>query len=287
MRLVALALAASVALGAGVAVRSKGAESGAVAPFALAGELSFSLRGQRVASVKLADLARELPAEEVSMVDPYYGKPKRFRGWPLGAVLARGFGTSLGEARTLELVLRASDGYSVAFTREQAAEEGAFVAFADVEVPGWEPIGPRRANPGPAYLVWAKPHQQHLETHPRPWQLASLEAVRFDEAYPHTAPTGEPEGSPAMRGYATFRTLCFACHAINREGGRVGPELNVPQSIVEYREAPQIRAYVKNPRAFRYGLMPPHPTLGEPQLDELLAYFHAMKSRKHDPEATP
>ena len=106
MRLVALALAASIALGAGVAVRSKGAESGAVAPFALAGELSFSLRGQRVASVKLADLARELPAEEVSMVDPYYGKPKRFRGWPLGAVLARGFGTSLGEARTLELVLR-------------------------------------------------------------------------------------------------------------------------------------------------------------------------------------
>jgi len=46
---------------------------------------------------------------------------------------------------------------------------------------------------------------------------------------------------------------------MNREGGRVGPELNVPQSIVEYRPEAQIKAYIRNPLQFRYGHMPPQP----------------------------
>jgi hypothetical protein len=32
--------------------------------------------------------------------------------------------------------------------------------------------------------------------------------------------------------------------------------------------------------------MPAHPELGEADLDALLAYFDAMKDRKHDPEAS-
>jgi len=91
----------------------------------------------------------------------------------------------------------------------------------------------------------------------------------------------------ARAGYDIFRGECIACHAINREGGTVGPELNVPQSIVEYRPAEQIKAYIRDPATFRYTSMPAHPHLSDQQLDALLAYFTAMKALKHDPGRHP
>jgi len=199
------------------------------------------------------------------------------------AVLREGFGVDPSTLASSELVLRARDGYTVPITGARLLEDGAYLALADVDAPGWEPIGPQHANPGPLYLVWRGASQQSLETHPRPWQLAEIAIARFEAVFPHTVPAGEPEGGPAMRGFSIFRGECIRCHAINREGGRTGPELNVPQSIVEYRPAAQIRAYVQNPLAFRYGNMPPHPGLGDAELDALIAYFTAMKTRKHDP----
>jgi len=71
--------------------------------------------------------------------------------------------------------------------------------------------------------------------------------------------------------------------AVNGEGGRVGPELNVPQSIVEYRPEAQIRAFVRDPQRFRYTQMPANPHLSDADLDALLAYFHHMRAHKHDP----
>ena len=62
----------------------------------------------------------------------------------------------------------------------------------------------------------------------------------------------------------------------------MGPDLAVPQNVLEYRPEDQVRAYIKNPLAFRYGNMPAHPDLTEANLDALIAYLRAMKSRKHD-----
>jgi cytochrome c1 len=40
-----------------------------------------------------------------------------------------------------------------------------------------------------------------------------------------------------------------------------------------------------NPLTFRYSQMPPHPKLSEKDLDDIVAYFTAMKDRKNDPDA--
>ena len=56
-------------------------------------------------------------------------------------------------------------------------EDGAYVAIEDLEVAGWEPIGPQHANPGPFYLVWSKPEQANLDAHPR--QAAGREAPQL------------------------------------------------------------------------------------------------------------
>lgn len=247
--------------------------------------LRFLRRGTLVKSQDRAALALVTPEVALTVNDPYYGRRKRFRALALAPLLQTAFGEPLDALRGADFVLRARDGYTVPLAGARLLEGGAFVAVADEEVAGWEPIGPQRASPGPFYLIWEGEAQRDLTTHPRPWQLAAIEIADLAATFPHTAPTGVPEGAPAQVGFRLFRAECLRCHAINREGGRVGPELNVPQSIVEYRPEAQIRAYIKDPRTFRYGNMPAQPQLGEQDLDALLAYFRAMSERKHDPEA--
>lgn len=271
--LLALGLALAVALAA-CHKAPPAAEDGAT--------LRFVRDGKTIATLTRAELVRAIAPETVEAFDPYYGKKKRFRALPLARVLARGFGSSSGLDHE-EFVLRARDGYAVPMRGDLVTEDGAYVAFEDLDVPGWEPIGPQHVSPAPFYLIWKKPEQTNLEAHPRPWQLETIEIARFDAIYPHTSP-GEGATPLARRGYDIFRDQCIECHAINREGGRVGPDLNVPQNITEYRPEAQIRAYIKDPTTFRYGKMPAHPGLTDADLDALLAYFHAMKDRKFDPK---
>ena len=86
-----------------------------------------------------------------------------------------------------------------------------------------------------------------------------------------------PPDSPAWTGFAVFRAECVACHAINGEGGTIGPELNLPLSIVEYRPAAQLKRFIRDPAQFRYSSMPANPHLTPAQLDGLIAYFTAMQ----------
>jgi mono/diheme cytochrome c family protein len=248
--------------------------------------LSFVVEGRTLRTLSLGALTREIPSQTVSTADPYYGRVKRFRALPIDRVLALGFAGVAGPPlATRHFVLRARDGYTVPIAGERLLEGGAWLALYDLDHPPWEPIGPRRSDPAPVYLIWSGAAQSSLETHPRPWQLVQFELARFEDVFPHTVPPGAGEGSPAREGFMVFVRECIRCHAINREGGRVGPELNVPQSIVEYRPEAQIRAYIRNPLTFRYGAMPPHPHLTEAQLDGLLAYFRVMSAHKHDPDA--
>jgi mono/diheme cytochrome c family protein len=250
--------------------------------------LEFRVDGRTVRTLTLGELTAIVGAETVENFDGYYHRAKRFRALRLDRVLGEAFGSAVHEPlRSKQFVLRARDGYTVPISGERLLEAGAYLAVRDLDRPGWEPIGPQRANPGPAYLVWREPSQVDLETHPRPWQLAVIEVARIETVFPHTAPAGEPEGSPARAGYAIFTELCIRCHAVNREGGRVGPDLNVPLNVTEYRPEAQIRAYIRNPLTFRYGAMPAHPNLGDRDLDGLVAYLRAMAARKHDPDARP
>lgn len=244
--------------------------------------LTFVRDGATVKTMTLGDLTKAVSPEMLTAYDPYYERRKTYRALPVRAVLAAGFGADSAFA-SHEYVLRAKDGYTVPVSGDLLWEEGAYVAFADEGAPGWEPIGPQKANPGPYYLVWRGDKQQSLDSHPRPWQLATIEIAKFEAVFPLTVPEGQPDDSPARRGFAIFRGECIRCHAMNRQGGRIGPDLNVPKSIVEYRPTAQIREYVRNPSAFRYGAMPAHPQLTDGDLDSLIAYFEAMKTRKVDP----
>jgi mono/diheme cytochrome c family protein len=238
-----------------------------------------------VSTLALPALQQLAPTTDVVGLDPYYQHQKHFRALPLEPLLVGGFAEELAALQKRDFLLRARDGYAVPMSGATLLTGGAHLAFADAEITDWEPIGPRRANPGPFYLVWSRPEQGCLTTHPRPWQLASIEIVEAATLYTHATPRGVSTESPAGRGASLFRGHCISCHAINRDGGRVGPDLNVPQSIVEYRPRAQILAYIRDPRSFRYGNMPAHPELTDAQLADLMEYFVVMSTQKYDPEA--
>ncbi len=252
--------------------------------------LTFSRDGESVGALTRADLEACCEPRVVALDDPYYGSRKRFLAVPLARVLARGFGAELaGTLASADLLLRARDGYTRTANGAQLLAEGGFLALADADRAdgGFDPIDRRRVDPAPFYLVWTGAGQTDPEHWPWPYQLVEIEIADFAKSFPHVAPEGAPEAGPERAGFAIFRRQCIACHAINGEGGSVGPDLNVPRSIVEYRPAEQIKAFVRNPRSFRYTSMPAHEQLSDADLDALIAYFRFMSAHKHDPGAGP
>jgi mono/diheme cytochrome c family protein len=255
-------------------------------------ELRFLRDGAIVKRIDRTELQRSCTVQTVAIEDPYYNTRKSFRACPLRQVLELGFGASALAKPDDEFFLRARDGYVKTVRAQRLGEDGAFLAFADAEHaqgddPGWQPIDRRQVDPGPYYLVWSKPEQRDAHGYPWPYQLVAIEITSFAREYPHTLPSTAKADSPPWRGFAIFRDECVSCHAINGEGGKVGPDLNVPRSIVEYRPIAQIKAYVRDPASFRYTSMPAHPDLTPADLDALIAYFDVMKHLKHNPGHTP
>lgn len=256
-------------------------------------ELRFLRDGREIARIEKPALRDDCPLTELRVPrDPYYQVPKRYWVCPLETVLRRGFGLDREALRRESFFLRAADGYVRTAEGAQLLEGGAFLALADADetpkVSGetfearWLPIDRRGIDPGPYYLVWSGAGQGDPHRYPWPFQLIEIEIAPFDRDFAHTVPRGVEAGGPAWRGFATFRRECLSCHSINGEGGKVGPDLNIPKSIVEYRPAQQIKAYIRNPRSFRYTTMPAHLHLSDSDLEDLVAYFSAMSARKFD-----
>ena len=111
-----------------------------------------------------------------------------------------------------------------------------------------------------------------------PSALASIAAEKFEKVFPKLVP---PAGDAQVQhGFQLFKEHCVKCHALNQQGGRVGPELNVPMNVTEYRDEPFLRAWIRNPGQFRISVMPPSPELSDDDLTAVLAYLRAMKQTR-------
>jgi cytochrome c2 len=134
-------------------------------------------------------------------------------------------------------------------------------------------------------MVWTGVDASAAHERPWPYQLATIEIASIERAFARAAPTGLATDTPAWRGFERFVSECIACHSMNGEGGRVGPELNVPMSIVEYHDPAQLMLFIRDPERFRHTSMPAHLHLEPHDLEDLIAYFRAMSERKDDPSA--
>jgi mono/diheme cytochrome c family protein len=254
--------------------------------------LRFSRTSGGMRTLQLSQLRESCPEETVEVADPYHKRRMSYLALPLRCVLDLAFEDAGGAEgqRSRSLLLRALDGYTRPVSGRDLLEPGVYLAFGEpglMKAPSSRPtfskIDRRRVDPGPFYMVWIGAGQSDPHVHPWPYQLATIEIAPFAEAFPKTVPTGLPTRDRGWAGYALFQRSCASCHSINGEGGKVGPDLNVPRSIVEYRPVAQIRAYIRDPQLTRYTSMPAHPNLDESDLDALIAYLQAMSQRKDDP----
>ncbi|MSQ99539.1 MAG: cytochrome c [Xanthomonadales bacterium] len=247
------------------------------APLAALAQTDPALRFMAVPAVDrsytLSQFKEALPAETIHLFDTQHGKEKNYRGFPLAAVLNLAFGPDWQHENYTEMIFTALDGYAAVSTLDKLGQSGGYLVFEDLDVTGWELIGSKQANPGPYYLVWSQPQQTTQNQYPWPWGITRIELVRFQDRYPRVYPLGVEDSSDVFQGFLTFKRRCMRCHALDQQGGKIGPDLDAPQSVTEYRSPAMLKAYIRQPSAFRYTQMPDHTDLSEKQLDQIVDYL--------------
>jgi mono/diheme cytochrome c family protein len=130
-------------------------------------------------------------------------------------------------------------------------------------------------------LGWS-PEEQKNESG-WPYQIVALDLVRFVDKFPKIAPP-DNASQRVLDGFLAFRTYCVACHAINGEGGEIGPELNAPVNVTEYFKQPHLTNYILNPASIRRGakmdnFMSKVPD-SKTKVARIIDYLEAMKAKK-------
>ena len=90
-----------------------------------------------------------------------------------------------------------------------------------------------------------------------------------------------PEPELHSEGETLYKKYCISCHSMNLSGDIMGPEMNVPRNVLEYRTAADFVAFAANPQAFRArSPMPKMRYLGEYTLEKITGHVASMSACK-------
>lgn len=246
--------------------------------------IAFALHGRPVASLALAALERDHAAQRVRVHEPYESGEVEFLAFDFAEILDGVYGRAWRAGE--ELLFTCRDGYQPSVPVARFARHRAWLAFARVDS-GFSiakrESGQLRSVPlAPFYLIWENLDDLRVRRegdYGWPYQLVGVDVIRTRERFPRMAP---PEGSPApvRAGFEAFRVHCSRCHAVNGEGGSIGPELNPPQSPVEVRSRDWLRRWIDDPARIAPNARMERLDPGLPDrarvIDEILAYLQAM-----------
>lgn len=266
----------------------------AVAALLVALHLAASVRAET--KVDLPALLKDttITPTRLTVDDPVYETRKTYEGYALRDVLRAAFpDLDAHVAANAELVMRARDGYAPTMPLSRALSRPGLIAYRDVSRPEASPFadvrqGAKMVNPAPYYLVWGEVAADE-KGFPWPYQLVELQLTGYREQYGASLP--EVDGADrerAMRGFHLFREHCMQCHAVNKVGGTVGPELNVPKSVTEYWKAEALPGFIRKASDYRFrSTMPDMTHLDTAAVDDILFYLHVKAREKVCDAARP
>jgi mono/diheme cytochrome c family protein len=224
-----------------------------------------------------------LPAVRATVDDPNRHARATYAGAPLIAVL-KAAGADLAADATV--VFHCADGYAAQTTVAQVERFVGLLAWQGGDggpLPALPRHGGGTLDPGPFYALPTVPGATNAQ-HPWPYQVQRIEVVAAVGRAGRMAPPGASADGPVARGYRVFRGNCLACHAINGQGGAVGPDLNQPLNVTEYWRPAPLRRLLADPLSVRAGSkMPGFAHLGDAALDDVIAYLAFMKDHKVGP----
>lgn len=227
--------------------------------------------------VPLSEMKAGFEIEEVSHQSPVYAREMSYQGFVLQDVLEK---NGIDYSQVKEISFYCRDGY-IAKWNPSVTQSELFIAVNETANPdGFTDIaeGKEVVNPQPFFVMTRE--AKGFEEWPWPHQVYKLEVNYQAEKADHY-PEGALEDGQVMLGYNKFKNLCVACHTVNLEGGEIGPELNIPQNITEYREIPYLKQFIKNPSSFRArSRMMTFDFLADEDLDSILAYLSYMADHK-------
>jgi mono/diheme cytochrome c family protein len=236
----------------------------------------------------ISELARSLPLAGVTVHDPVFGNVKHYEGFWLEDVL-RFAGIDFSGDNVL--VFSALDGYQARLTKLPQSHAKPLIAVRDLDFQnGWEFFmhGKEKITPAPFYLVWQTSAKSSAQTNasayslPWPYQISHIELRPAVESKLRLFPKGAESRPDVLRGFDTFSKSCIACHSINLEGGVLGPELNIPKNITEYRDRHYLIEFIKDPSSFRAKSKMPsfNSSFSDDQIENVLNYLGWMREHK-------
>lgn len=235
-------------------------------------------------TIDLLDLREKglLKNTQIVMVkpDPVYHKNKRFNALPLKDILEKYSSMKRMNAADLKVVFECEDGYKPEMPLEILLSAKAFLAVSDAD-----------ATKGRAWEMLLKNGQEtKMEPFYVVYEGVSGDDVRYKWPYNlvkiHFAPLHEndaalkPKDKSALAGYEIFKNRCQTCHAINKIGGKMGPELNYPKSVTEYWKTEDLKAFIQNPASYRNEVKMPMLGIKPEEATEIVKYLSYMSEHK-------
>ena len=214
--------------------------------------------------------------------DPVYHKRKQYEALSLEELLKTHTSFKKLEVEKYQLVFECEDGYKPIMSLPLLLSTKSFIAIRDVEAPkgkSWLPImkAGHEMKAAPFYLIYEGVSANNT-AYKWPYNLIKIHLVPIDEAKKLQIPMDD---SKAQAGFRLFQENCLVCHAVNKIGGSMGPELNYPKSVTEYWKIESLKAFIQNPVDYRNGVkMPKIKDLTAKDIDTIVYYLTYMADHK-------
>jgi len=209
--------------------------------------------------------------------DPVFKKAKKYKAIPLKPYLEELVVSQSIDTADTEIIFLCKDGYNPSMSLNKVLQNEPYLAIKDLEATeGKNWMDTLQGKWSPFYLVWAN-NAKGTKGFTWPYGLKFLQFKTSDAAYA----AAFPEDKTQIAGFELYKAKCMKCHSVNKVGGIMGPEFNIPKNITEYWQSTDIKAFVKNPYSYRYNSkMPPVDGIKEEEIDKIIQYLAYMKGYK-------